>query len=206
MQAETKRAGLIPLILLRGRTLLFKEYSKKALSELSKDLRRKNFEKIYIMDLDGLERNRPQLDIVQRLSDDFGILYEGGPRRGAHIIDFIMAGAELAYMNTATLESLDELEIALSYTDNVGLKVDWNRGMIGDDFKDKTLQGAVQECMGLGIRDFVIPVEVMPQLRSMRSLPNIVLRAIADRPGDERARDIDADSIIVNYELIRDGN
>jgi len=206
MQADAKKAELIPLLLLRGRTLLFKEYSKRALSEFSKDLRRRNFERIYIMDLDGLERNRPQLDIVQRLSDDFGILYEGGPRRGANIVDFIMAGAEVAYMNSASLESFDELEIALSYTENVGFKVDWDHGIIGEPFKDRALRDVVQDCAKLGIRDFVVPVEVISQLGSIRSVPNLVLRAIADRPGDENARDIDADSIIIDHELIKDGS
>jgi|YelNatPaOPRAMG01_1025707.scaffolds.fasta_scaffold06344_8 hypothetical protein len=206
MQTDRKKAVLIPLLLLRGRTLLFKEYSKRALNELSREFRRRNFEKLYIMDLDGLERNKPQLDIVQRLSDDFGILYEGGPRRGANIIDFIMAGAEVAYMNSASLESFDELEVALSYTENVGFKVDWNNGILGEPFEGRELQDIIRDCSKLGIRDFVVPVEVISQLRSIRASQNLVLRAIADRPGDENACDIDADYIIINHELIKNGS
>lgn len=206
MQAERKKAELIPLLLLRGRSLLFKEYSKKALSDLSKDLRRRNFEKLYIMDLDGLERNRPQLDIVQRLSDDFGVLYEGGARRGANVIDFIMAGAEVAYLSTASAESIEEVEIALSYSENVGLKIDWNRGVIGEGFKSRSLQDIITESAKLGIRDFVVPVEVISQIAGMRPSADSVIRAIADRAGDEKFLDIEADAIIVNHELIGDGN
>ena len=206
MQAERKKAELIPLLLLRGRALLFREYSKKALSDLSKKLRRRDFEKLYIMDLDGLERNKPQLDIVQRLSDDFGVLYEGGARRGSNIIDFIMAGAEIAYLNTASAESIEEIEIALSYSENIGLKIDWNQGVIGEGFKSKSLQNIMSESAKLGIRDFVVPIEIISQIAGIRLSANSVIRAIADRAGDEKLRDIEADAIIINHELIGDDN
>lgn len=205
MQSDRKKAELIPLLLLRGRTLLLREYSKKALSDLSKELRRKGFEKLYVMDLDGLERNKPQLDIVQRLSDDFAVLYEGGARWGANIIDFIMAGAEMVYLNTASLESFEEIKIALTYSENVGLKIDWNEGVIGKEFGAKSLQDILLESARLGIRDFVLPVEVIPHIAGIRLPAGSAIRAIADRPGDEMMRDIEASSIIISHELIKDG-
>lgn len=205
MESDRKKAELIPLLLLRGRTFLFKEYSKKALSEFSKELRRRGFEKLYIMDLDGLERNKPQLDIVQRLSDDFAVLYEGGARRGSNIIDFIMAGAEMVYLNTASIESFEEIKIALTYSENVGLKIDWNEGIIGKGFEAKSLQSILLESAKLGIRDFVLPVEVIPHIAGIRLPVGSVIRAIADRPGDEMMRNIEASSIIINHELIEDG-
>ena len=111
---------IIPMLLLEGRTLLFKEYSKKALSALSKDLRRRNFEKLYVMDVDGVERNTPQLDVIQALADDFSISYEAGPRKGANIVDLVIAGADMAYMSTISLASLGEVEVALTFSENVG--------------------------------------------------------------------------------------
>lgn len=203
MQENQTGPEMIPLLLLRGRSLLFREYSKKELSDFSKSLRQDNFEKLYIMDLDGIERNKPQLDIVQRLSDDFSVLYEGGPRKGANIIDCIMAGAEIAYMNTASIESFDEIKIALSYSENVGLKIDWNDKIIGDGIGDMTLEKVIEDSVKVGIKDFVIPVEVIPKISKSKLAKDVVIRAIADRPGDEMRTDVDAASIIVNHELMK---
>jgi len=183
---------------------LRREYSKKQLAAISKDLRKKNFEKLYIMDLDGLERNKPQLDIVLSLCDDFSIYYEAGPRKGANIIDLIIAGAEVAYMNTASLSALHELEIALSFTEGVGLKIDWNDGIIGDGegIIDSSIEKIMTQAYDFGIREFVIPVETFNIAFNALRDKDCKIRAIADRYGDEKKYDTRFSSLIVNYELL----
>ena len=196
---------IIPLLLLKGRSTLFREFSKKQLSALSKNLRKMNFEKLYIMDIDGLERNRPQLDIVQVLCDDFSILYEAGPRRGANIIDMVIAGAEIAYMNTDSLEALDEIEIALSYTESVGLKIDWNNGMLGHGkgIENHSMDEVISSAVSAGLKDFVVPIEIIAQAAIAMKDDSVVLRGIADRSGDEKIRNERMSSIIINHEYIK---
>ncbi|MDH4122657.1 MAG: hypothetical protein OEV21_01015 [Thermoplasmata archaeon] len=196
---------IIPLLLLKGRSAMFREFSKKQLSALSKNLRKMNFEKLYIMDIDGLERNRPQLDIVQVLCDDFSILYEAGPRRGANIIDMVIAGAEIAYMNTDSLEALDEIEIALSYTESVGLKIDWNNGMLGHGkgIENHSMDEVISSAVSAGLKDFVVPIEIIAQAAIAMKDDSVVLRGIADRSGDEKIRNERMSSIIINHEYIK---
>jgi phosphoribosylformimino-5-aminoimidazole carboxamide ribonucleotide (ProFAR) isomerase len=193
---------IIPMLLLEGRTFLFKEYSKKALSALSKDLRKRNFETLYVMDVDGVERNKPQLDIIQALCDDFSILYEAGPRRGANVVDLVIAGADIVYMSTLSLASLSEIETALTYSENIGFKVDWNDGVQGHG---KMIDGAplpdvVKGALQYGIKDFVVPVEIIEEAAGLLRGTNATLRAIADRPGDEKTTDSRIKSLIISLD------
>ena len=200
------RPEIIPMLLLEGRTFLFKEYSKKTLSALSKDLRRRNFEKLYVMDIDGVERNRPQLDVIQTLADDFSISYEAGPRRGANVVDLVIAGADMAYMSSLSLASLSEIEVALTFSENVGFKVDWNVGVQGHGkmIEGASLSEVVKGALNYGVKDFVVPVEIIKEAAGLLQGSDAVLRAIADRPGDEKAMDSRIKSLIVSLELLSD--
>lgn len=202
-----QQPDIIPLLLLKGRTSLRREYSKKELSALSKALRKKDYEKLYIMDLDGLERNKPQLDIVQSLCDDFAIFYEAGPRKGANIIDLIIAGSEVAYMNTASLESIAELEIALSFTEGVGFKIDWNGNMLGEGngIKGSSVEKVLNEAHKAGIKEFVVPVEIIDAYFESLTDDSSKIRAIADRPGDEKFIDSRISSLIIDHKLLLRG-
>lgn len=197
----------IPLLLLKGRTTFRKEYSRKAISELSKDFRRRNFEKLYIRDLDGIERNKPQLDVIQDLSEDFSILYEAGPQRGLNVIDLIIAGADIVYMNTFSLKSLEEIELALSLTDRIGLKIDWENGLLGfgEGIEGASLSDVLSGTREMGASDFVVPMEVVDQtVRTIRG-EEVVIRVMADRPEDARTIDRKIASIIVSHELLSGG-
>ena len=195
---------VIPLLLLKGRTTLFREYSKKAVSELSKSLRKRDFDKLYVLDLDGVERNKPQLDIVQALSDDFSILYEAGPRGGANVVDLVIAGADKVYMNTYSMSALDEIQVALAFSENIGLKIDWNDGVQGhgDGIEGCSLSNVITAALGYGVRDFVVPVEVIGEACRASRSAGALMRAIADRPGDEGIVDSDIESLIVPLERL----
>jgi hypothetical protein len=195
---------IIPMLLLEGRTIIFKEYSKKALSALSKDLRKRNFEKLYVMDVDGVERNKPQLDVIQLLSDDFSILYEAGPRRGANIVDLVIAGADMAYMSTISLASLVEIEIALTFSENVGFKIDWNGGLQGHGkmVEGASLSEVIKGALQYGVKDFAVPVEIIGEAAGLLQGSDAVLRAIADRPGDEKTMDSRVKSLIISLDKL----
>lgn len=204
MQAKPE---IIPLLLLRGRPALRREYSKKELSDLSKRLRDLNFSKLYILDFDGIDRNKPQLDIVQSLCNDFSISYDAGPRKGANVIDMVIAGADTVYMGTYRMASLDEIEVALSLTEGVGLKIDWNGKMLGmgKDIDGTSLPNVVKRAINYGIKDIVAPVEIADNVRNAIGDSGAILRAIADRPGDEKKTEMNCASLIVNQELLLKG-
>jgi len=194
---------IMPLLLLKGRTAMRKEYSKKEISSLSKSLRGKNFEKLYILDIDGIERNKPQLDIVQSLCNDFSISYEAGPRKGANVIDMVVAGADRVYMGTYCLASLDEVGTAMALTEGIGLKIDWNDGLLGrgKGIEKGSVADIIRGAMDRGVKDIVAPVEIIDRVIDAAG-SGAVVRAIADRPGDEKRTDLNCASLIVNCDLL----
>lgn len=201
------KPGIIPMLVLRGRSTIRKEYSNRALSELSKEFRKRGFESIYIVDRDGIEKNRPQLDIVQLLSEDFTVLYEGGPRSSANIIDMIIAGAEIAYLGTSTLSSLDEIELAHALTESLGLKVDWDDGIVGcgDRIDGRGLEDLLRESVEFGATDIVVPSAIID--RSALALPEeaVRLRALYSENPQRITENPKIDSVIIDYQQIPEG-
>lgn len=48
---------------------------------------------LYVLDLDGIERNNPNLELYQRLTEKCVLWIDNGPRHLGDIMDTIMAGA-----------------------------------------------------------------------------------------------------------------
>jgi len=67
---------------------------------------------LYFADLDGLERNDPQLDYIQELSRDMPLWVDSGVRRADQAIDVIVAGAQKAVLSSAYLQGPRELRRA----------------------------------------------------------------------------------------------
>lgn len=72
----------IPLIILRKRKIIGN--SSKKLDE---------FKRIYILDLDGIEKGRPNFDIYQDLPTTIDLWVDNGPRNVGDVFDSLLAGA-----------------------------------------------------------------------------------------------------------------
>jgi hypothetical protein len=77
---------IIPLIHLKKRRILGKEISLKDLLNRIKDI-------VYILDMDGIEKNKPNFDFYQKLSRYRKIWVDCGPRYLGDVVDAVMAGA-----------------------------------------------------------------------------------------------------------------
>ena len=82
---------VVPYIKLEGRRLLQPAYLKGEMGKIGSKLSDK-FEKVYVADIDGLEKNKPQLDVVQEICDELPTLYEGGVRFAGNVIDLLSIG------------------------------------------------------------------------------------------------------------------
>jgi hypothetical protein len=80
---------IIPLIRFKKRKI--PGYPKNFLKEILKDI--KENEKIYILDLDGIEKDKPNLCTFQRISSSYELWVDFGPRNLGDIVDAVMAGA-----------------------------------------------------------------------------------------------------------------
>lgn len=83
---------LIPLIYMKKRKIhVEKTQSPITLKEFLKQV--EGEKKIYIFDLDGIEKDKPNLCTYQRLSGSHELWVDNGPRNLGDIVDATMAGA-----------------------------------------------------------------------------------------------------------------
>ena len=83
---------LIPLIYMKKRKIYVeKTQSPVTLKEFLKQI--EGEKKIYIFDLDGIEKDKPNLCTYQRLSGSYDLWVDFGPRNLGDVVDATMAGA-----------------------------------------------------------------------------------------------------------------
>lgn len=149
---------VVPYVKLQSRYLLSPAYEKGELSSLGSKLADK-FEKVYVADLDGINRNKPQLDVVQEICDELPTLYEGGVRYGANVIDLLITGAERAVVGTSTLISFEDLRGAFKLSENITFKVDFRDGIMSFDpqIAGRALLPLLRDVREIGVSDLVVP-------------------------------------------------
>ncbi|UCE74287.1 MAG: hypothetical protein JSV56_00910 [Methanomassiliicoccales archaeon] len=98
---------------------------KEILDELSK-----RFEKVLLTDLNGIERDKPQLELFRLLPKKMESWIDAGTRYGPGIIDILVAGADYVVLSTKTLKNLNELEKALELSENIVLNIDFEEGIV----------------------------------------------------------------------------
>jgi hypothetical protein len=82
---------IVPLIRFRNRNILGKEDSKYKIDEFLKN--EELPKKIYLLDYDGIEKNKPNLCTYQKLSKTIDLWVDAGPNDIGDVVDAVMAGA-----------------------------------------------------------------------------------------------------------------
>jgi len=153
---------VVPYILLKGRTFTRRAYTRDAMEEFVSTLSDK-FERLYLADEDGINRNKPQLDVAQEACEEMPTMYEGGVRSANNVIDMLITGAEKCVIGTATLTSLEELKGAFKLSENITFKVDLRDGKVSSF--DPAISGRAfldlsRDVKEIGISDFVVPASL----------------------------------------------
>jgi uncharacterized protein related to proFAR isomerase len=138
--------------------LIKPEYPRGKLAEFVSKLS-DDFEKLYLADLDGINRNKPQLDLVQEVSEEISTFYEGGVRFASNVIDMLITGADKAVIGTATLASFDDLRGAFKFSENITLKVDYRDGIVSFDpaIAGRAFLDLCRDVHEVGITDLFVP-------------------------------------------------
>ena len=191
---------VVPYIRLRGRTLLRPAYAKGELSALGSKLSDK-FESVYVADVDGLDKNKPQLDVVQELCDEIPTFYEGGMRFGSNVIDLLITGAEKAVVGTATLTSLEELRGAFKLSDNIIFKVDFRDGILSFDprIAGRDFLALARDVREIGVDNLIVPADLASNAVEAKKELRFTLGVFA--PASERSR---YESLGVDYIVSED--
>ena len=115
--------------------------------------------RIYVVDLDGIDHDRPQLDYIQELSRDTDLWVDAGVRTAEQSIDVIVAGAQRAVLSTAYLASPKELRKASKLSTELVLEIEWQGGAVvarSPEWQGRPAASIAQEARALGVGDIIL--------------------------------------------------
>jgi uncharacterized protein related to proFAR isomerase len=88
---------------------------------------------ILVMDIDGIERRRPQLSQVQTIAPVKNVWWDPGVRSLEDMMDAFTAGAHRVVVGTKTIWNLEELKECQEFSGDYVLGLDWADGILSRD-------------------------------------------------------------------------
>jgi phosphoribosylformimino-5-aminoimidazole carboxamide ribonucleotide (ProFAR) isomerase len=143
---------IIPFIpVLNGNVVVTEGKRYRKLGNAVKTVKSSGYDTFYVIDINGLIKNRPQINIIQEMSKEKNLWVESGVRFAEDMMDVFMAGAEYAVLNSM-LVGLDELKKICSLSQNLMLHIECKNDRVHqmdiEDFADKAKE--------VGIKKFVM--------------------------------------------------
>jgi phosphoribosylformimino-5-aminoimidazole carboxamide ribonucleotide (ProFAR) isomerase len=89
-----------------------------------------DYDRLYVVDLDAIDRNQPQLDYLQEIAQGGEIWVDAGVRNADQAIDVLVAGAQRAILSTAFLHSEKELRRAWRLSSDLVFEVEVRAGAV----------------------------------------------------------------------------
>jgi len=178
---------VVPYVELSGRTFTKRAYAHKEMSAFASKLSDK-FEKLYLADIDGLTRNKPQLDVAREVSEEIPTFYEGGVRFANNVIDMLITGADKAVVGTATLAGFDELRDAFKLSENITFKADIRDGIVSFDpqIAGRAFLDLSRDVREIGITEMFVPLSLANEASQAKKAYGFSLGVFA--PVSERSR------------------
>jgi histidine biosynthesis protein len=88
----------------------------------------KDYSMLYVVDLDGIEHQEPQLDYLQEISRDLSLWVDGGVRNADQAIDILVAGAHRAVLSSAYLHGPRQLRRAWRLSTELVFELEFEAG------------------------------------------------------------------------------
>lgn len=143
---------IIPFIpVLNGNMVSAEGNRYKKLGNAVETVESSNYETFYVIDINGLLKNRPQINLIQEMSKGKNLWVESGVRLAEDAIDVLMAGAEYAVLNSV-LVGLDELKKICALSQNIMLHVECKNNRI----HGMNIEYFVNKAEEIGIKKFVM--------------------------------------------------
>jgi len=89
----------------------------------------KQYPRALVMDINGIEDNRPQVELLTEMAEAGEIWVDPGARHAEGIIDILVSGVSAVVMGTKTVAGIDQLAAAFEMSENIYLGIDWDGGV-----------------------------------------------------------------------------
>jgi Histidine biosynthesis protein len=117
------------------------------------------FQRFCVIDLEGLRRNRAQLEYLQELSRSGEMWVDAGLRTGDQVIDILVTGARRAILSTAYLLGPKELRRAWRLSTEILFAVEAEGAVVrsrGNDWDGQPVPEAVANARAVGVVDLIL--------------------------------------------------
>ena len=132
------------------------------------------YDRLYLVDLDGIERGSPQLDYIQELSRDMDLWVDAGVPSADAAIDILVAGAQRAVLSSSHLRSPVELRRAWKLSTDWVFETEIVDGAVrnsGPVWESDGVVALAQSARTVGISDIVVsPREKEPDWGLVRAV------------------------------------
>lgn len=115
------------------------------------------YEKVLVTDLNGITRDKPQLEILKGICSRMSLWVDAGSRYGEGAIDILITEADKVVLATKTLRKLEELGNALELSENIILGIDYDEGIVSPnkDIREMKPLTLVKEAEDIGIDTYI---------------------------------------------------
>ncbi len=87
-------------------------------------------EEVFILDIDGIETNKPDLNLILKLSAHKDVWVDAGSQTAGDAADVLISGAARAVMGTKTMKDFEQLAEAVDLSANIIFSLDHDNGMV----------------------------------------------------------------------------
>lgn len=116
-----------------------------------------DYDKMLFLDIDGIEHNRPQVDIIRKASTRKELWADVGARNAEGVTDAFIAGADKVILSTKTIASLEAIEESIEMSDDLILSIDYKNGLISPspEIKQMGITEITEFCIKEGIEKII---------------------------------------------------
>jgi hypothetical protein len=128
------------------------------------DFLTEKYRRLYVVDLQGVERDLPQLDYLQEITRGADVWVDAGTPTADGVIDIIVAGASRAVVSTSHFPGASDLERAFRLTNDLVLEVEIApTGVIAGAVNwGERVERVVEEARRVGVAEVIVSPRETP--------------------------------------------
>jgi uncharacterized protein related to proFAR isomerase len=111
-------------------------------------------DQVFVLDIGGIESNKPDLDLIKKLSQHKEVWLDSGSGNTGNIMDLFVSGASRVVVGTKSIGNLETLSEAIHLSENIIFSIDYDKGVVSGlaDQKYKDLDTLIQEARTRGVQ------------------------------------------------------
>ncbi len=136
----------------------------------------KGYDKVHLLDIDGIEFNKPQTDAIRKVSSRREVWADVGARDPEGVTDSFIAGANRTIISTKTIRSKKSIMGSVELSDQLILSIDYKEGVISPskNIRNMGVNGIAEFALDQGVDKIIFSSLSNERFeeRNIRSLPH----------------------------------